>query len=274
MSDKSEHVVQFEAERDERIVSYAKNKNLQSASQAWVLEAFTNNYMYNWEWLGRPIIQLPNDILAIGEVIQATKPDLIIEAGIAHGGSVIFSASMLALLEYNEAFENGELLDPSKPKRKVVALDIDIRKHNRDLIEAHPMSNRITMIEGSSIASDVVNQVKEIASGYERILICLDSHHTHDHVLEELRAYAPLTSKGSYCIVLDTIVEYLPDNFFENRSWNPGNSPKSAIDAYVKECAEQDVKGSDGEALVLELDKKIDQKLLLTAAPKGFLKRA
>ena len=273
MAEKNKHVEQFEQERDALIGSYPGEASLQSASNAWVLEAFEKRYMYNWEWMGRPLIQLPNDVMAMAEIIQQVKPDLIIEMGIAHGGSIVFSASMLALLDYNEALENGEMLDPSEPKRKVVAVDIDIRQHNRDLIECHPMANRITMIEGSSLADDVISQVKKHADGYSNILITLDSNHTHDHVLDELRAYAPLTSKGSYCVVFDTIVEDLPKDFFKDRPWNPGNSPKSAIAAYKKECSDTGIKGADGAPLNLEVDDLIDNKLLLTAAPGGFLKR-
>jgi cephalosporin hydroxylase len=185
-------------------------------------------YSYNFTSLGRPVIQYPQDMVAVQELIWKIKPDLIIETGIAHGGSLIMSASMLALLDMCEAIESGTVLDPKKSKRKVLGLDIDIRQHNREAIEAHPMSSRIQMIQGSSIAAEVIEQVKSVAKNYKRVLVCLDSNHTHNHVLAELEAYAPLTSVGSYCVVFDTIVEDMPKSIFSDRPWGPGNNPKTA----------------------------------------------
>lgn len=218
-------------------------------------------YSYHFEWMGRPIIQFPQDIVAMQELIWSVKPDLIIETGIAHGGSLIFSASMLAQLELCEAIEAGVLLDPSKPKRKVLGIDIDIRSHNRMAIECHPMASRIEMIEGSSIDPVVVDRVRKISAGYQRVMICLDSNHTHDHVLAELHAYAPLTSVGSYCVVFDTVVENMPKSMFPNRPWGPGNSPKTAVRTYLEQCND------------FEIDRCVQDKLLLTVAPDGFLKR-
>lgn len=195
------------------------------------------------------------------ELIWQIKPDLIVESGIAHGGSLIFSASMLALLDMCEAIESGQAFDPKTSCRKVLGIDIDIRAHNREAIEAHPMASRIQMIQGSSIAPEVIKQVHQVATGYQRILVCLDSNHTHDHVLSELQAYAPLTSKGSYCIVFDTIVEDLPADMFPDRPWGPGNNPKTAVWEYLKTHPE------------FEIDKSIQHKLLITVAPDGFLKR-
>lgn len=218
-------------------------------------------YSYNFAWMGRPIIQFPQDMQAMQELVWEVKPDLIIETGIAHGGSLIMNASLLAMLDYTDAIESGELLDPNKPKRRVLGIDIDIREHNRKAIEAHPMSNRIDMIQGSSIAEDIVNQVKAYAKNYKRILISLDSNHTHDHVLEELKAYAPLTSVGSYCVVFDTVVEDMPKEMFPDRPWGPGNNPKTAVWEYLKSHPE------------FEIDKSIQNKLLITVAPDGYLKR-
>jgi cephalosporin hydroxylase len=195
------------------------------------------------------------------ELIWACKPDLIIETGIAHGGSLVMSASMLALLDYCDAVESKTLLDPSKPKRKVLGIDIDIRPRNREAIEAHPMANRIEMLVGSAIDEGVIAQVKARAADFSRIMVCLDSNHTHEHVLAELKAYAPLVSIGSYCVVFDTAIEDAPVDFFPNRSWGPGNNPKTAVWEYLKSHPE------------FSIDKSIDHKLLISVAPDGYLKK-
>ena len=197
------------------------------------------------------------------EIIWAVKPDLIIETGIAHGGSLIFSASMLALLDMADAISNGlSSINPSESKRKALGIDIDIRSHNRAAIEAHPMFSRIQMIHGSSIDPAIVAQAHEIASNYKTVLVCLDSNHTHDHVLAELHAYAPLVPVGSYCVVFDTIIEDMPADMFPDRPWGPGNNPKTAVHEYLKTHPE------------FEIDKSIQHKLLITVAPDGYLKRA
>lgn len=218
-------------------------------------------YSYHFDWMGRPIIQFPQDMVAMQELIWSVKPDLIIETGIAHGGSLIFSASMLAQLDLCEAIEQGAMLDPRTSKRKVLGVDIDIREHNRKAIEAHPMASRIQMIQGSSIDEAIVQQVRDVASGYSRVLVCLDSNHTHDHVLAELQAYAPLTTKGSYCVVFDTVVEDMPKSMFPDRPWGPGDNPKTAVWEYLKGHPE------------FQIDKTIQDKLQLTVAPDGYLKR-
>ena len=217
--------------------------------------------MYNFESLGRPIIQTPIDMIAMQELIWSIKPDLIIETGIAHGGSLILSASMLAQLDMCEAIEAGISFNPKESRRKVLGIDIDIRAHNRAAIEAHPMASRIQMIQGSSIAQETIEQVRQVASGYNCVLVCLDSNHTHDHVLAELEVYAPLTSVGSYCVVFDTIIEDLPDEMFPDRPWAPGNNPKTAVWEYLKTHPE------------FEIDKSLQHKLLITVAPDGYLKR-
>ena len=238
-----------------------KKTILKQKSNEWIIEAAKNNYTYDFSCLGRPIIQLPQDMVAMQELIWKVKPDLIIETGIAHGGSLILSASMLAMLDMCDAIEAGVTINPKESKRKVLGVDIDIRKHNRIKIEGHPMSSRIQMIEGSSIAPNIIAQVHAVACGFERILVCLDSNHTHSHVLAELNAFAPLTSKGSYCCVFDTIVEDMPKEMHSGQSWGPGNNPKTAVWEYLKTNNE------------FEIDKKIQDKLLLTVAPDGYLKR-
>lgn len=251
----------FLKEKVERIANNGENKSLNEAGKRFMAESLLPRYSYNFEWLGRPIIQYPQDMAAMQEIIWEVKPDLIIETGIAHGGSLIFSASMLALLDLCEAIEEKKALVPSVSKRKVLGLDIDIRPHNREAIEAHPLSSRIQMIQGSSIAPEIIRQVHEIAKKHSKILVCLDSNHTHEHVLEELRAYAPLVSKDSYCVVFDTIVEDLPKEMFPDRPWGPGNNPKTAVFEFLKNHPE------------FEIDKSIDYKLLISVAPDGFLKR-
>ena len=251
----------FEKELAERISAISGDQTLCESGTAFMRASILPKYSYNFAWLGRPIIQYPQDIVAMQELIWQVKPDLIIETGIAHGGSLIFSASMLAVLDMAEAIEAGQVMNPALSRRKVLGIDIDIRAHNRAAIEAHPMSCRIQVIEGSSIAPEIVARVQEVASGHERILVCLDSMHTHDHVLAELEAYAPLVSPGSYCVVFDTIIEDLPEGMFSDRPWGPGNNPKTAVWEYLDTHPE------------FEIDQKIPNKLLITVAPDGYLKR-
>jgi cephalosporin hydroxylase len=239
----------------------------------FIVGSLDDKYSYNFKWLSRPIIQYPQDIVAMQELIWQIKPDLIIETGIAHGGSLIMSASMLALLDYCDAVETGQPLNPRTTRRRVLGIDIDIREHNRSAIEAHPMSHRIDMIQGSSIAPEIISRVHEFARGYSRVLVCLDSNHTHEHVLAELEAYAPLISKGSYCVVFDTIVEDLPEGMFPDRPWGKGNNPKTAVLEYLRRLKEEGRKATDGAPLVFEIDKSIEDKLLITVAPEGYLKR-
>lgn len=249
----------FSTQAADRILRAADHKNLNLAAQRFVAESILPRYSYNFQWFGRPIIQYPQDIVAMEEIIWQVRPDLIIETGIAHGGSLIFSASMLALLDVCDAIEQKKSIDPSKSSRKVLAVDIDIRAHNREAIEAHPMASRIQMIQGSSIAPDIVDQVKKIAADYRTVLVCLDSNHTHEHVLAELKAYGPLVTKGSYCVVFDTIVEDLPPELFPDRPWGPGDNPKTAVWEFLKSHPE------------FQIDKSIDHKLLISVAPDGFL---
>lgn len=254
-------IEQFKHEVEKNINGLGKDLDLQALSRVWVREISPHKWAYNFSWLGRPAIQFPNDEWAMQELIWQIRPDLIIETGIAHGGSLVFSASMLALLDMCDAIESGEMINPKESKRKVLGIDIDIRAHNRAAIEAHPMASRIQMIEGSSIAPEVIEQVGSLASGYNRVLVCLDSNHTHDHVFAELHAYAPLVSIGSYCVVFDTIVEDMPSDMFPNRPWGPGDNPKTAVREYLKSHSE------------FEIDKNIQHKLLITVAPDGYLKR-
>ena len=244
-------IQQFEQEREARIAKLGQDQAFQEQSRQWLEQSMRRQYVYNFSWLGRPIIQNPVDMVATQEIIWSVQPDLIIETGIAHGGSLIFSAAML---ELNAACGGN-------PGARVLGVDIDIRAHNREAIEQHPMAKRISMIQGSSVAADVVAQVRAAAQQAEKVLVMLDSNHTHEHVLEELRHYAPLVSKDSYCIVFDTFVEDVPADVFENRPWSPGNSPKSAVHEYLKDHPE------------FMIDAAMHQKLQITVAPDGFLRR-
>ncbi|MBI1771921.1 MAG: cephalosporin hydroxylase family protein [Burkholderiales bacterium] len=244
-------IKQFEAERDARIEELGKDLEFQAQSRNWLEQSMRRQYVYNFSWLGRPIIQNPIDMMAMQELIWTVQPDLIIETGIAHGGSIIYSAS---LLELNAACGGN-------PDAKVIGIDIDIREHNKEAILQHPMSRRIQMLQGSSVATEIVDQVKAIAQGKQKILVFLDSNHTHEHVMAELQAYAPLVTKDSYCVVFDTFVEDVPADVFDNRPWQPGNSPKTAVFEYLKTHPE------------FVIDKSMDYKLQITVAPDGFLKR-
>ena len=253
--------IEYENEVRKNIADLAADKQLIKQSWEWNIASARHHYTYNFRYLGRPVIQFPQDTMAMQEIIWSVQPDLIIETGIAHGGSLMLSASMLTLLDYCEAAESGKTLDPKASRRRVLGLDIDIRAHNRAAIEAHPMSHKIDMIQGSSIAPDIIAQVHEYAKGYKQILVCLDSNHTHEHVLAELEAYAPLVSLGSYCVAFDTIIEDVPDDMFPDRPWGKGNNPKTAVREYLKTHPE------------FEIDKNIPHKLLITVAPDGYLKR-
>jgi cephalosporin hydroxylase len=238
----------FNIEKEKNILL---QKNKTHLGLEFINKTSDTKYAYNFSWLGRPIIQFPQDMIALQEIIWKVKPDMIIETGIAHGGSLIFSASMLTLLEACGEIENG----------KVLGIDIDIREHNKKAIEAHPMNKKITMFQGSSIDEEMIKKVHEFAKSGKKILVCLDSNHTHEHVLAELKAYAPLVSTGSYCCVFDTIIEDMPEGSFPDRPWDKGNNPKTAVWEYLKECND------------FIIDKEIENKILITVAPDGYLKR-
>ena len=251
---------EFNCEVENNINQLGKDEKLKQLTLSWIQNANIYKYTYNFSCMGRPIIQYPQDIIAMQEIIWQVKPDLIIETGIAHGGSLIMSASMLALLDYCEAVEAGKILDPHATHRRVLGIDIDIRSHNRAAIETHPMAHRIKMIQGSSITPEVIAQVQKISKDYKKVIVCLDSNHTYDHVLAELEAYAPLVSKGSYCVVFDTIIEDMPDDMFPDRPWGKGNNPYTAVQTFLKNNDE------------FEVDERYE-KLMISTAPSGYLKR-
>lgn len=264
---------EFAKEVAENVLGLGQDQEMSALSGQWLTATLKHRYSYNFRWMGRPIIQYPQDMVAMQELIWQIKPDLIIETGIAHGGSLVLSASMLSLLDVCEAQESGASFNPRQSRRKVLGIDIDIRAHNRAAIEAHPLSSYISMIQGSSIAPDVIGQVVEYAKGFSRVLVILDSNHTHEHVLAELEAYAPLTSKDSYCVVFDTIVEDLPDDTFNDRPWGRGDNPKTAVWEYLRHLREDGRQAADGSSLMFEIDKSIEHKLQITVAPDGYLRR-
>ncbi|MBD8880539.1 cephalosporin hydroxylase family protein [Rhodanobacter sp. 7MK24] len=253
--------MEFALEIEGRLQANRKDKVLQATSHEFMVASTQPKYSYNFSMLGRPIIQYPQDMVALQELIWRVRPDLVIETGIAHGGSLILSASMLALLDYCDAVEADQALDLRKPRRRVIGIDIDIRAHNRTAIEAHPMAHRIDMIEGSSIAPEIVDEVLRRAAAYNRILVILDSNHTHEHVLAELNAYSPLVSPGSYCVVFDTVIEDLPAGMYPDRPWDVGNNPKTAVHEFLSRNHD------------FEVDEDMEAKLLITVAPGGYLRR-
>lgn len=243
-----DEVTKFQLDKKNFIKQQSKIMNI---GFNFVRDTSPTKYSYLFTWLGRPIIQYPQDMMAMQEIIWSVKPDLIIETGIAHGGSLIFYASMLALLESCDEVKNA----------KVLGIDIDIREHNKQAIEAHPMFKKITMFEGSSINGEMIAKVKAFASESKRILLVLDSNHTHDHVLAELEAYASLVSVGSYCCVFDTVIEDMPEGSFPDRPWDKGDNPKTAVKAFLQNNND------------FEIDKDIENKILITVSPDGYLKR-
>jgi cephalosporin hydroxylase len=228
------------------IAAMACDAEVKDASQRFLEQTIRHRYSYNFTWLGRPIIQYPQDIIALQEIIWKTKPDLIIETGIALGGSLIFFASMLELIGAG----------------RVIGVDIDIREHNRAQIEQHPLSKRIEMLQGSSVDPAVVSGIREKSVGSNRIMVVLDSNHSSEHVSAELHAYAPLVSSGCYLAVMDTVVDLLPADLSFDRPWRPGDSPMTAVDAFLEKHSE------------FSIDEEIDKRLLVSVAPRGYLIRA
>lgn len=240
-------IEKFKAEVQQNIEGLISDSDVQALSRIWMREVSRYKYTYNFTWMGRPIIQTPQDMVAMQEIIWATKPDLIIETGIAHGGSLIYYASLMEMIGLDGY---------------VLGVDIDIRAHNRAEIDAHPMRKRIQMIQGSSIAFDTVAAVAEHAKGKKSVLVILDSNHTHDHVLQELQFYSPFVTLNNYLVAYDTLVEDMPEDLMNpDRPWGKGNNPKTAVWEFLKNTNQ------------FEIDKAIEAKILITVAPDGYLKR-
>lgn len=241
----------FVQQRSELVAELGSNGDMADLTNRWLGKAQQLGYSYNFDWLGLPIIQYPQDIVAMQELIWKLQPEVVVETGIARGGSLIFYASMLELLETCTGAKGG----------RVIGIDIDIRQPNREAIEAHPLSHRIDLVEGSSVDPAIIEQVRSMVGDAKRVLVCLDSNHTHDHVLGELHAYAPMTTPGSYCVVFDTLVEHLPDEAIGDRPWGHGNNPLTAVKAFL---AETDM---------FEIDSRWDDKLQISVAREGYLRR-
>lgn len=232
---------------------------LKKIARKFMRLSIASRYSYNFKWLDMPFIQYPQDMVAMQEIIWQVKPDLIIETGVAHGGGLVFYASMLAMIDKKDFSQNEN--KKKQQKRKVIGIDVHIRPANRRAIEYHFLNDKIELIEGSSIDKKVINKVREKSARYKNIMVCLDSNHSHQHVLKELDAYADLVSKDSYCVVFDTIVEELPKNTYYNRPWSSGNSPETAVRTFLKKKKN------------FVLDENIYNKLLISVAAKGYLKR-
>ena len=248
--------IEFEKLRASEIETMGSDVAYQELSSEWLKVSSTHKYSYHFDWLGLPIIQFPQDIVAIQELIWRVKPDLIIETGVARGGSLMLSASVLALLDFSEGNSS-----PEKQLRRVIGVDIEIRSHNRMNIESHPFSHYVKLLEGSSVSPEILLQVKEIVSNHRCVMVFLDSNHTTEHVAAELTAYADLVSPGSYLVVFDTVVNSMPKEMFANRPWGPENNPMIAVDEFLS-----------GRSDFL-IDHKIDYKLGVSVAPRGYLKK-
>jgi cephalosporin hydroxylase len=238
---------EFEAERRASALALGADGGVFEKGLDAFVAADAYRYTYLWSWMGVPIIQVPADIVATQEVIWSAKPDVIIETGVARGGSLIFSAAMLTLLG----------------RGKVIGVDIDVRAHNRDTIERHPMASRITLIEGSSIAAETLEAVRAAIPEGAAVMVCLDSDHSRDHVLAELRAYGPLVTAGQYMIVSDTVLgcmtaEQTPTA--RSQVWLPGNEPLAAVAAYLAETDR------------FEADPEVNGKLIMSSSPGGYLR--
>lgn len=237
----------FQQEREADIEKMGNDAVLRQKSLDWMLHADKYKYTYNYAWMGRPIIKFPNDILIQQEIMWELKPDLVIETGIAHGGSIIFTASMMEMMGIP-----GE----------VVGVDIDIRPHNKHAIDNHPMKKRITMYEGSSVEPNIIDKVKNHTIGKRCVMVILDSLHSHNHVYQELCAYAPMTTIGSYCILPDTFIEFFPKGYYsESRPWDVGDNPYTAMRSFM------DQNNS------FEIDKSRTNKAMITETIDGYLKR-
>ena len=258
----SEHK-KFKINCSKRINKQGADKRLKKLSIEWINKSFNYKYPYHFEWMGMPIIQYPQDIIEIQNLIWEIKPDLIIETGIARGGSIIFSSSMLEMLSGCGGPRNA----------KVLGIDIDIRSHNLKRIRKHPFSKRIHLIEGSSIDKNTIQKVKKISKNFRKIMVLLDSNHNHEHVLEELKLYTPFVTNKSYCVVFDTIINDLNRKFYSNKPWNKKKNPKTAIDDFLLYQKKTKPKDTKNKLIYFEIDKQIDNKLVISGAIGGYLRR-
>ena len=257
------NTMSFKSEVKKEILDQGKDKKMLNLTKKWMERAGELKYSYHFEWMGRPIIQHPQDMVAAQQLIWDIKPDLIIETGIARGGSLIFYASLLELISQSGVNKNA----------KVLGIDIDIRKDNLNNIKKHPMIKRINLIEGSSTDRKIYEKVYKFSKKFKKIMVLLDSNHTEKHVLEELEIYAKLVTKNSYCIVFDTVIENLPKVYGRNRSWGKNDNPKSALKKYLNKIKSNSSFDLKKKKINFKVDKAIDSQILISVAPGGFLKR-
>lgn len=246
----------FYRESAQNITAMAGDESVRTLTREWLALVARYRYVYNWSWMGLPIIQLPADIVATQEVIWAVKPTVIIETGVARGGSIVFNASQLALLDACDRLQGKQ-----SAKRTCIGIDIDIRSHNRSAIDAHPLASMIVLYEGSSITDETYQFVKQALDPTDRVMVVLDSNHTRDHVLREMQLYSSLVSPGSFMIVHDTGIEGDPEGRDPDRDWGRGNNPLTAVEDFLRVS-------SDFYPV-----EDINDKLLITSSPGGYLRR-
>ena len=244
-----ETLIRESDDQTEELPLYSK-KSFEEISRQWVRVGWNQKYQYGFSWMGRPIIQLPEDMIRTQEVLWRVQPDVIIEAGIAHGGSLIYNASLC------KAIGRG----------RVIGVDIEIRSHNRKAIEDHPMSELITMIEGSSTDHEIVAQVKSLVKPGETVLVILDSNHSKQHVADELLAYHDLVTPGSYIVATDGIMYDLHDVPRGESDWD-WNHPTDAAKEFVESHPEFVIEQPDWPFNESELTENI------THWPGAWLKR-
>lgn len=235
----------FDERNSSLIKEMAADVELANLSKEWFRRSSKYEYSYHFTWLGLPIIQFPTDVLALQEIVWKTQPDLIVETGIARGGSLIFYASLMELYSREGV---------------VIGIDIDLRAENEDSIKAHPLSRRIKILKGSSTDNSVVSAVFSHAARRKGTMVVLDSDHSHGHVLKELEVYSPLVTKNNYLVVMDTVIEELGDDLTKGRPWGKGNNSWTAVREFLEH--------SDR----FEIDEGLNSKLLISASPGGYLR--
>lgn len=235
----------FQEWRKKLLASQSKDIQFKDSSSNWMQLAVDNKYSYQFDWLGVPIIQMPEDLILFQDIVYKTQPDLIIETGVARGGSVVFWASIQKLCGITG---------------KVLGVDIEIRQHAKNAIFDSNFKDEIHLIEGSSVEDQVVNQVKNYVSQHKKIMVVLDSNHTHEHVLSELEIYSKFVTKDCFMLVLDTVIDDL--NIDPDRSWGPGSSPKSAVKEFMSKNSEEFIH-----------EQSYENRALLSVAPYGYWRK-
>jgi cephalosporin hydroxylase len=234
---------EFDTERSSLIASLGSDVDLKRDGISFVNSSNLKKYAYTWNWMGLPVIQMPEDLIKVQEIIFETKPDIILETGVAWGGSLLFYASILKSMNHG----------------KVIGIDITIPEHNRTAIMNSRGSELVTLIEGSSVSQDIFKQVNAIIPRNAKVLLILDSHHTHDHVMKELELWSPLVTKGNYLVVCDTIVEFIDAPADRVRAWSKGNNPFTATTDFLS------------SNIRFSTENEFNKKTLTSFHPHGFL---